>query len=66
MKSFHVLAVALTAWLFASVVIAVPASAQLAPTCNGLVATIVGTDGDDTIFGTWQDDVIAMVNQARM
>ena len=26
--------------------------------CNGLVASIVGTDGDDVIEGTWQDDVI--------
>jgi hypothetical protein len=28
------------------------------PTCNGLLATICGTDGDDNIVGTAGDDVI--------
>ncbi len=28
------------------------------PLCNGLLPTIVGTDGDDVIDGTFQDDVI--------
>ncbi len=27
-------------------------------TCNGLNATIIGTEGDDTLNGTWRDDVI--------
>ena len=39
---------------------AVPSSASAAdvPTCNGLVATIVGTDRADDIEGTRGDDVI--------
>ncbi len=36
-----------------------PAVAQDAPTCDGLPATIVGTEGDDDIDGTAGDDVIA-------
>ena len=35
------------------------AGAQDTVNCNDLVATIVGTDGDDIIQGTWQADVIA-------
>ena len=31
---------------------------NLAPTCNGIPATIVGTDGDDKIKGTSGDDAI--------
>ena len=38
---------------------AAPAAAQSgAPTCNGLPATIVGTNGDDVIVGTKGNDVI--------
>lgn len=38
---------------------AAPVAAQAgAPTCNGLPATIVGTNGDDVIVGTRGDDVI--------
>lgn len=36
---------------------ATPAAAQT-PTCNGKVATIVGTEGDDVIIGTDRNDVI--------
>ena len=35
-----------------------PAAAQGAPTCNGKVATIVGTDGNDRLEGTDANDVI--------
>ena len=34
-------------------------STTVAPTCDGLVATIVGTPGNNTIVGTPGDDVIA-------
>lgn len=34
-------------------------SAEQATTCNGLPATIIGTEGDDVITGTAGDDVIA-------
>ena len=29
-----------------------PATGQTAPTCFGRTATIVGTEGDDNLFGT--------------
>ncbi|MBT8208694.1 MAG: hypothetical protein KJO18_10495 [Acidimicrobiia bacterium] len=32
------------------------------PTCGGMEATIVGTNGDDEIFGTPDDDVIVGLN----
>ena len=35
-----------------------PAGAQEVPTCNGLEATIVGTEGDDVLQGTNKADVI--------
>ncbi|CAN5693870.1 hypothetical protein BH20ACT23_BH20ACT23_31060 [soil metagenome] len=35
-----------------------PTAVQAAPTCLGVAATIVGTDGDDTLTGTSGDDVI--------
>ena len=38
--------------------IGVAAAAPKAPTCDGLTATIVGTQADDTIAGTTGDDVI--------
>ncbi len=48
----------LTGVLFASVLVA-PAGAQEASgLCNGLIPTIVGTDGNDVIQGTFRDDVI--------
>ena len=34
-------------------------SSQAPPTCLGLVATVAGTGGDDTLVGTAGDDVIA-------
>lgn len=46
----------------ATTLIAVPASssAQVAPTeCDGVSATIVGTEGDDVLVGTNQSDIIA-------
>jgi len=35
-----------------------PAGAQATPTCNGVPATIVGTDGNDVLLGTEGPDVI--------
>ena len=35
-----------------------PVGGQVAPTCNGLEATIIGTDGRDNLRGTPGDDVI--------
>ena len=35
-----------------------PAAAQATPTCDGLPATIIGTDGDDVLDGTNGNDVI--------
>src|SRR5687768_12842414 len=48
---------ALTALALAAPV-GVAAAAPKAPTCDGLTATIVGTNGDDTLTGTTGDDVI--------
>ena len=46
------------AGLAAGLLIAVPAPALAAATCNGVPATIVGTAGDDVLIGTGGDDVI--------
>jgi len=42
----------------ATLLIGSPVNAQELPTCNGLEATIVGTEGFDRIYGTPEDDVI--------
>ena len=39
-----------------------PATAQTAPTCFGKAATIVGTEGNDTLSGTTGTDVIAALD----
>ena len=39
-----------------------PATAQTAPTCFGKAATIVGTEGDDTLYGTTGTDVFAALD----
>ena len=44
--------------MIAAVLVAVPAASAAATTCDGLVATIVGTSGPDTLIGTDGDDVI--------
>ena len=44
--------------LLATVVVAAPVAAQGTPTCNGVPATIVGTEGNDRISGTPGNDVI--------
>ncbi|MBS2936732.1 hypothetical protein KDN32_03130 [Nocardioides sp. J2M5] len=50
--------------LVAALWLPVPASAvhAEAPTCDGLAATFVGTDGDDTIVGTPGDDVVVALD----
>ncbi len=55
MLSFHRFCPAL---LGALVLAAAPAFAQTTPTCNGKVATIIGTDDGETIKGTKYPDVI--------
>ncbi len=49
---------AATLVLAMSVWLPIGASAAEQPTCDGLVATIVGTEGNDEIIGTDGDDVI--------
>ena len=52
-------AVAVTVALFATVLAnATPVGGQVVPTCNGLDATIIGTEGRDNLRGTPGDDVI--------
>ncbi len=48
--------------LVAALLPAAAAAAQDTPTCNGLPATIVGTDGPDRIEGTSGRDVIVALN----
>ena len=47
-----------TAALIAALLGAAPAGAQDTPTCDGLEATIIGTEGRDNLRGTPGDDVI--------
>ena len=39
-----------------------PAAAQIAPECFGRTATVVGTEGDDTLSGTTGSDVIVALD----
>ena len=52
------LVVVVTAALIASILASAPAASQDVPTCDGVPATIVGTEGNDRINGTSGDDVI--------
>lgn len=58
MRKSSTFATALSAAVLASVVSIAPASAQSVPTCLGLPATIVGTEGNDRLVGTSGRDVI--------
>jgi uncharacterized protein YkwD len=51
-------ATVVAAILLAFAFLAAPSGAQGAPTCNGVQATIIGTNGDDFLVGTDQVDVI--------
>jgi Ca2+-binding RTX toxin-like protein len=53
-----VLAVVLVVAWGTTITGAAPAAAEDAPICNGITATIVGTDGDDDLTGTGGDDVV--------
>jgi Ca2+-binding RTX toxin-like protein len=57
----HVRRLAIAAVLsLASLGVVVPASHAVVPTCNGLEATIVGTDGPDHLVGTDGADVVVL------
>lgn len=56
------LASALALTLAAPVLATAPAAAQETPTCDGIPATIVGTNGDDLLVGTSGRDVIVALD----
>ena len=58
MKTRNILSTLVVLTTFAVVLVPAALSAQAVPTCNGLPATIVGTQGDDIIRGTRGADVI--------
>jgi len=50
--------VTVLAMLASAVPLFVSAAEAQGEVCDGLTATLVGTEGDDTLVGTWQADVI--------
>lgn len=54
----RLLSVALGGAMFATVLVSPAAAQDGSGLCNGLTPTIIGTDGDDVLQGTFRDDVI--------
>jgi len=54
----RVLAVVAIVTMVSTVLAPTAVNAQVTPTCNGLAATLVGTEGDDVLIGTDGPDVI--------